>query len=111
MVVYHDDAVFSLPGCPGRTIFYARRIGAMIAHEENGLMLQIAFEELILLLREYSLIRSRPCPFDLFLQGAKVRHVVNTMTGSYTVYASILFPTGLGVDNHGPPYSCQRFPD
>jgi hypothetical protein len=100
--VHHNNAIFSLPGCPGGTISHTRRIIALIAEHDNRSVLVLLLSQFKLVLWKDLFIGRRPDPFDLFLEGSQIGYIMDTMAGIDAIRASFILPTFPEVNPHPP---------
>jgi hypothetical protein len=102
MEIHHDDAIFSPPGRPGGAVLDAGGIIALIAQQHNGFVLIVFLRYLKLMFWKDLFIRLPPDPFDLFLEGPHIGHIVDTVTGVDTIPASFVFPAFAEINPHPP---------
>jgi hypothetical protein len=91
--IHHHDAVFSLPGGPGRTVLYTGGVFAVIAEKGHGIDPVILGREFERMFRKYLVIRDGPDPFDLFFAVAEIGNIVDSMAGVDAIPASCVYPT------------------
>ncbi len=80
----------------------------MIAEKHHGFGLMRVLCEFRFMLGKDLLIGSGPDPFDLFLDIAQIRNIVDAMAGIDTVAASLYLPAFLQPDGHGPTFCRSR---
>src|SRR5512139_307486 len=81
VLIHHDEAVIPLPGGLGGTDPDAGRVGAVVAEQEERLLLQFLGQVEVLLTGERMLVVVGPEPLDLLLLVVVRRYVVELMAG------------------------------